>query len=51
MRKCAVCNSTRVTKQVIDGEYVISCANCNYFNKRDLSSFNNEPQSLYKPFI
>ncbi len=37
MRKCSVCNSSRITKQVIDDEYVISCAKCGFVNKRDLS--------------
>lgn len=39
---CPSCNSTKITKQVIDDKYVISCAKCNYSNIRDLSSFKNK---------
>lgn len=42
MKKCTVCNSTRITKQFIDGKYQISCARCNYCNKRDLSCFRDK---------
>lgn len=41
MKKCPRCNSSRITKQVIDGELVISCARCGFVNKRSLSSLNN----------
>lgn len=41
MRKCPCCNSTRITEQVIDDKYVISCSRCGFTNKRDLSSLEN----------
>lgn len=38
--KCPACNSSRITKQVIDGKYQISCARCSFVNKRDISELN-----------
>lgn len=42
MKKCPSCNSSRITKQVIDGNYQISCAKCGFVNKRDLSLSRNK---------
>jgi len=39
--KCPSCNSTRITKQVIDDKYQISCSRCGFKNIRDLSSLRN----------
>ena len=36
IKKCPSCNSTRITAQVIDGKYQISCAKCGYTNKREV---------------
>jgi len=33
--KCSVCKSQKITKQVIDNFYQISCARCGYVNRRE----------------
>ena len=35
-KKCPACNSTRITKQIIDDKYQISCAKCGFVNRREI---------------
>jgi len=32
--KCPSCNSSRITKVIVDGVYLITCQKCGYQNKR-----------------
>lgn len=42
--KCPRCNSTRITKHIVDGFYIISCGNCGYLNKREINGNNRIPK-------
>lgn len=33
VKKCPRCNSTRISKEIIDGELVIYCLKCGFVNK------------------
>jgi uncharacterized Zn finger protein len=37
IKKCPACNSSRITDQIIGDYYQISCANCGYVNRREVT--------------